>query len=77
MWLSVMTRPNIGNELRACARYSHNPKPRHCKALLQIAACMNSTKNMRLRSVRGYGLKLSVHADTDYHYAEMCDERHV
>ena len=34
MWLSVMTRPDIVNALRACARHSHNPSPRHWKALL-------------------------------------------
>ena len=28
MWLSVMTRPDIANALRACARHSHNPSPR-------------------------------------------------
>ena len=27
MWLSVMTRPDIANALRACARHSHNPSP--------------------------------------------------
>ena len=37
MWLSVTTRPDIGNALRACVRYSHNPSPRHWKALLQQA----------------------------------------
>ena len=29
MWLSVMTRPDIANALRACARQSHNPCARH------------------------------------------------
>ena len=29
MWLSVMTRPDIAKALRACARHSHNPSPRH------------------------------------------------
>ena len=28
MWLSVMTRPDIANALRACARHSHNSSPR-------------------------------------------------
>ena len=31
MWLSGMTRPDIANALRACARHSHNPSPRHWK----------------------------------------------
>ena len=29
MWLSVMTRPDIANTLRACTRHSYNPSPRH------------------------------------------------
>ena len=34
MWLSVMTRPDMANALRACARHSCNPSLRHWKALL-------------------------------------------
>ena len=66
MWLSVMTRPHIANALRACARHSHNPSPRRWKALLQVAAYVNATKEMGLRFVRGSGLRLSVYADADY-----------
>ena len=66
MWLSVMTRPDIANALRACARHSHNPSPRHRKALLQVAAYVNATKEIGLRFVRGSGLRLSVYADADY-----------
>ena len=66
MWLSVMTRPDITNTLRTCARHSHNPSPRHWKALLQVAASVNGTKEMGLRFVRGSGLRLSVYADADY-----------
>ena len=50
MWLSVMTRPDIANALRACARQSHNPCARHWKALLQIAKV---TKEIGPRFVRG------------------------
>ena len=56
-----MTRPNIANALRACARHSHNPSPRKWKALLQVAAYVNATKEMALRFVRGSGLRLSVY----------------
>ena len=49
----------------ARARHSHNPSPRHWKALLQIAAYVNSTKEMGLKFVRGSGLKLTVFADAD------------
>ena len=66
MWLSVMTRPDIANALRACARHSNNPSPRRWKALLQAAAYVNAAKEMGLRFVRGSGLRLSVYADDDY-----------
>ena len=61
-----MTRPDIANALRACARHSNNPSPRHWKALLQIAAYINSTKDIGLKFVRGSGQKLSVFADAGY-----------
>ena len=76
MWLSVMTRPDVANALRACARHSHNPIPRHWKALLQIAAYANSTKEIGLKFVRGSGLKRSVLADADYAAASN-DQRSV
>ena len=77
MWLSVMTRPDIANALRACARHSHNPSARHWKAVLQIAACVNSTKEIGLKFVRGSGLKLTVFADADYAAASNDDRTSV
>ena len=58
MWSSVMTRPDIANALRACARHSHKSSPRHWEALLQLAAYVNATKEIGLRVVRGSGLRL-------------------
>ena len=46
MWLSVTTRLGIANASRACARHSHSPNPGHWKALLQLAAYVNSTKEI-------------------------------
>ena len=66
MWLSVMTRRDIANALRACSRHSHNPSPRHWKALLQVASYVNATKEIGLRFVRDSGLRLSVCAGADY-----------
>ena len=63
MWLSAIMRPDIANALRACARHSHNSSPRQWKALLQIAAYVNSTKEIGVTFVRGSGLKLIVFAD--------------
>ena len=65
MWLLVMTKSDIANAFRACARHGHNPSPRHWKVLLQVAAYVNATKEIGLRFVRGSGLRLSVYADAD------------
>ena len=56
--ISVMTRPDIVEALRACACHSHNPSPRHWKALLQVAAYVNATKEIGLRLVRSSSLRL-------------------
>ena len=42
MSLSVTTRQDIANALRACARHSHSPSRRQWKTLLQIAAYVNA-----------------------------------
>ncbi|CAN0337982.1 unnamed protein product, partial [Ascophyllum nodosum] len=76
MWLPVMTRPDIASALRACARHSNNPSPRHWKALFQVAEYVNATKNIGLRFARGSGLRLSVYADADY-LAASNDRRSV
>ena len=66
MWVSVMTRPDIANALRACTRHSHDPSARHWKALLQITASVNSKNEIGLKFVRRSGLRLTVFADADY-----------
>ena len=66
MWLSFMTRPDIANALRACARHRHNPSSRHWKAISRVATYVNVTKETGVRFVRGSGLRLSVYADADY-----------
>ena len=68
-----MTRPDIANALRTCAGDSHNPSPRHWKMLLQIAAYVNSTKEMGQKSVCCPGVRLAVFADADY--AAASDDR--
>ena len=61
-----MTRPDIANALRACARHIQNPSLRHWKTLLQVVAYVNATKEIDLRFVRGSGLRLSVYVGANY-----------
>ena len=61
--MSVMTRQDIVNALRPCARHSHTPTVRHWKALLQkVAYDVDATKEIGLSFVHGSGLKRSVFA---------------
>ena len=66
MWLPVMARPDIAIALRACARHRHSPSLRHWEAFLQVAAYVNTTKEIGSRFVRDFGLRLSVYTDADY-----------
>ena len=60
-----MTVAGIVNALRACAHHSHNLSSPHWKALLQIALYVSATKEIGLRFIRDYGLRLSVYAYAD------------
>ena len=66
MWLSVMTKPDIANALRACAKHNHDPSLPHWRALLQVAAYVIGSKEKGLKFVRGSGLRRSVFADANY-----------
>ena len=44
MWLVVMTRPEIGNAVRAVACQSHNRTARHLKAVIQDIQYLLGTK---------------------------------
>ena len=66
MWLSIMTRPDITNAVRAVARYAHEPSERLWQAMLKILPCLNRTKRLGITYVRGSGLSLNVYADADY-----------
>ena len=64
--MSVMTRLDIENALRARARHSYSPTARNWKVFLQINAYVNATKDIGLRFVCGSRLRFLVFADADY-----------
>ena len=53
MWLVVVTRPDMGNAVRAVARQSHNPTARHWKAVIQIIQYLLGTKDLGPTFERG------------------------
>ena len=65
MWLSIMTRPDITNAVRAVARYAHGPTERLWQAIMKILSYLNRTKSLNITYVRGSGLSLKVYADAD------------
>ena len=72
MWLSIMTRADISNAVRAVARHSHNPTERHWKAVLKIMD-LHGTRFLGLTFLRGSGLDLNAYSDADY--ADKANDR--
>ena len=66
MWLAGMMRPDMANAVRAAVRHAHDSCERHWKALLQILAYLNSTRDLGITFRKEEKLSLSVFADADY-----------
>ena len=75
MWLGVMTRPDIGNDVRAVARQSLNPTARHWKAVIQIIQYLLGTKGLGLTFERGSGLEMAMAVFADANYADKAGDR--
>ena len=67
-WLSISTRPDISNAVRAVARYCTAPRAIHWKAALSILEYMNGTSEYDTTFQRGTlcSISLEVFADADY-----------
>ena len=68
LWLSVSTRPDISNAVRAVARYCTAPRAIHWKAALGILIYINGTSQYGITLQRGTpsSISLEVFADADY-----------
>ena len=68
MWLSISTRPDIANAVRAVARYYTAPRAIHWKAALDILEYINGTSEYGITFQRGTLSSISpeVFADADY-----------
>ena len=68
MWLANQTRPDILNEVRAVARYSHSPKLVHWKAALYILQYIRLTSDHGITFQRGMGsgVDLELYVDSDF-----------
>ena len=60
-WLGGMTRPDIGNAVRAVARQAHDLAERHWRAVKKIIPYLNKTKDLGLVFVKYGDRKLSAY----------------
>ena len=65
LWVAGNTRPDVPNPVRAIARHSHNPSPKHWKGLRKIVGYLKGTRDLGIVFRRGGGLKLSVYINAD------------
>ena len=78
MWLSISTRSDISNVVRAVARYCTAPRAIHWKAAIGILDYINGTSEYGITFQRGNLSIISseVFADTDY-ASKASDRRSV
>ena len=78
MWLSISTRSDIANAVRAVARYCTAPRAIYWKAALGILKYINGTSEYGITFQRGTlsGISLEVFADADY-ASKATDRRSV
>ena len=77
-WLSISTRPDIANAVRAVARYCTAPRAIHWKAALGILEYINGTSEYGVTFQRGTlsSISLEVFADVDY-VSKATDRRSI
>lgn len=66
LWLSNMSRPDLSDSVRAVARYSRDPGPKHWKAVMKILSYVATTHDLGLTFRKGTGGSLSAYADSSY-----------
>ena len=78
MWLSISTRPDIANAVRAVAGYCTAPRAIHWEAALGILEHIDGTSGYDITFQRGTlsSILLEVLADTDY-ASKATDRRSV
>ena len=75
MWLSVLTRPDISNAVRAVARYCTAPRAIHWKVALGILEYINGTSEYGITFQRGTSSSISLEVFADADYASKATDR--
>ena len=75
MWLSISTRLDISNAVRAVARYCTAPRAIHWKAALGILEYINGTSEYGITFQRGTWSSISLEVFADVDYASKATDR--
>ena len=75
MWLSISTRPDIANAVRAVARYCTAPGAIHWKAALGILEYINGTSEHGIACQRGTLSSILLEMFADANYASKATDR--
>ena len=75
MWLSISTRPDISNAVRAVARYCTALRAIYWKAALSILEYINGTSEYGITFHRGTLSSISLEVFADAHYASKATDR--
>ena len=62
LWLSIMTRPDITDTVRAVARYVYTSTEKLWQAIIKLLSYLNGTKSFGITYVRRSCLELEVYA---------------
>ena len=75
MWLTVSTRPDISNAVRAVVRYCTAPRAIHWKAALGILEYINGTSEYGITFQRGTSSSISLEVFAGADYASKATDR--
>ena len=79
MWIATQTRPDIANAVRAVARFSHDPREVHWKAVCKILEYLHSTAHLGLTYRKENSTSVEIIFDLDAYvdadYAQKVNDR--
>ena len=65
-YLSNNSRPGIAYDVNKCARFTHQPKRSHEKAIKRIARYLSAARDKGLIMKPSYSMSIDLYADADF-----------
>lgn len=75
LWLALLTRPDLANAVRACARYCSKPRKIHWEAAIGILEYAVETSSLGISFQRGTVVGFSLFSFADADYASKATDR--